>query len=551
MVLTSQLTKVNPPTNNKDISPLVLCGSLAVVLAVHFINNFFWIQADYSFEGCDVVQHLNVQAIVWYIWEWTIGLPVSWHEKLLLLYSYRILFNPIWSPFIHIIGCVANAAFGRGLIPVLLISTLWFMLLIVSTSGLGCRLFGRREGLLAGVLVSLYPGLCGLSRKFGLDLPLASMVTLGLYLLVRSQGFKRRGASLAFGACLGTALMVKLQAIIFFSAPLVLAWLRIRRQVRYYQRRRHVPVGVARLVVARRRHFFQAALLGASIAGAFWLPAIVVAVVIAVQHMRFPDIYISPRFAGDLGGAWFYTVKAWDNISVPLFFGGVPFALRALISKFRKTGLLAVWIGIPFVVFSVIPVCWDRYIFPCFPAFALLTARGIIQVLAREIRLSIIKIFVLIGILQCAWFSYGQAGGWLHPPQDYRPQMRELARRAIIQESLPEFNCNQVMVISHLVFWGDEQVGLEYLFAYAYWGKQDTMIKPIAVEQGPWGLPTYLDSRIHLVEAGPRRQMPRYLLGFYWCGGLALPGYRERATVSLPDFGIKLQVWERDNESGK
>jgi len=553
MVWTYLLAKADPPTNNKDISPRVLCGSLAAVLAFHFLNNFLWIQADFSFGGCDVTHHLNAQVMFWYVWEWTRGLPLSWYDKLSLLYSHRFLFNPIWSPFIHIIGCVANAVCGRGLIPVLLTSTLWFMLLIVGTCGLGCRLFGRREGLLAGVLVSLYPGLYGLSRKLGLDLPLTSMVTLGMYALVRSRGFRRPGASRVFGFCLGIALMVKFQAIIFFAAPLVLAWLRIQRQMRYYQRRGHVPVGVARLVVARRRYFIQAALLGAIIAGACWLQGIVIAVVIAFDHVRFPEKFFTPQFAGNQAVAWYYAVTARDNISVPLFWGGVPFAVGALISKFRKIGLLAVWIGVPFMVFSLIQVCWDRYIFPCFPAFALLTAWGIMRVPAREIRRFIIKSMVIIGLLQCVWFSYGEGQwrGWSHAPQDYRSQLRELVRRATVQEALPEFNCNQVMGISSLVFWGDEQVGLEYILAHAYWGKQATMTKPIAVEYETWGLPTSVEERVRFAAAGIRRQMPRFLITYTSWQGMNLRGYRERSTISLDYFGSNLRVWERDNESGK
>ena len=547
---TSQLAKADSPIHKKDISPLVLSGSLAVVLAFHFLTNFFWIQADYSFEGCDVLHHLNAQALFWYLGKWIQGLPVGWQDKLLLLYQVRSSHNPLWSPFIYYVACMANAVLGNGLIPVLLTSTLWFLLLIVSTCLLGCRLFSRREGLWAAVLVSLYPGLYGLSRKFGLDLPLSSMVTLGMYLLVRSQGFKRRGASVAFGVCLGIALAVKLQALIFFVGPLALAWRRIQRQTQYYLMQSHVAAAAARTVRWRRKHLLWAVLLGGVIGFLWWHPVLLGTGKIGLDVFRFSERYFSRAWMLFKTAPVYYAHSLPQSISLPLYLVGLPLAIITFFLERKRVMMLMCWFVIPLIFFALLPIYWDRFIFPCLPAFALLTARGI----TRPLRSHIIKAAVCIGVVQLFWFScnFGWSAwqSWSHSPRDFRPQLRELVRGATIQESLPEFNCNQVMVISHLVFWGDEQVGLEYTLAHAYWGEQVNMIRPIAVEQGPLWMSTYLDKRIRLVEAAPRRQMPRFLLGFYWWQGM-IHGYRERAAVSLPNFAWKLQVWERDNESGK
>jgi 4-amino-4-deoxy-L-arabinose transferase-like glycosyltransferase len=60
-------------------------------------------------------------------------------------------------------------------------------------------------------------------KEFMLDAPLTAMVTLALYLLLRSKGFSRRGPSLLFGLVCGLSMLTKWTFPVFIALPLAAA----------------------------------------------------------------------------------------------------------------------------------------------------------------------------------------------------------------------------------------------------------------------------------------------------------------------------------------
>jgi 4-amino-4-deoxy-L-arabinose transferase-like glycosyltransferase len=87
--------------------------------------------------------------------------------------------------------------------------------------GLGRRLADVETGLWAAFLLGTAPFVVFSLTNFQLDLPLAAMVALTLYAILRAEDFGRRGWSLALGAALGLGMLTKPPFAAYVAPPLL------------------------------------------------------------------------------------------------------------------------------------------------------------------------------------------------------------------------------------------------------------------------------------------------------------------------------------------
>ena len=97
-------------------------------------------------------------------------------------------------------GRLLSVAFGLG--------TVWV------TYGIGARLYGRRVGVLAALLIAVMPYTVVVSRQILLDGPMAFFAALSLYLLVRFVQTERVAWLYAAAVALGLATLSKETAIL-------------------------------------------------------------------------------------------------------------------------------------------------------------------------------------------------------------------------------------------------------------------------------------------------------------------------------------------------
>ncbi|MGH7275667.1 MAG: LmeA family phospholipid-binding protein [Candidatus Rokuibacteriota bacterium] len=93
---------------------------------------------------------------------------------------------------------------------------------------LGRRFAGGAEGVVAALVFGSAPFVVFSSLRFQLDLPLASMVALTVFLLLRTDGFERRDWSVAVGVALALGMLTKPPFAAYVLVPLVLVATRIR-----------------------------------------------------------------------------------------------------------------------------------------------------------------------------------------------------------------------------------------------------------------------------------------------------------------------------------
>jgi 4-amino-4-deoxy-L-arabinose transferase-like glycosyltransferase len=108
-----------------------------------------------------------------------------------------------------------------------------FMAVLAFASyGIGERLAGPKLGAIAALVVAASPGTFLFSREYIFALPTAAMLCLAVFALLRSNGLRSTGWSIACGAALGLMLLSRTMAIAFVPGVLVAAALALVMRTR-------------------------------------------------------------------------------------------------------------------------------------------------------------------------------------------------------------------------------------------------------------------------------------------------------------------------------
>ena len=261
---------------------------------------------------------------------------------------------------------------------------------VAAVFGLGRRLLDVPHGLLAAFFFATAPFVVFSLTNFQLDLPLAAMVALALYALVRADAFDSAGRCVTLGVVLGVGMLTK-PTFATYVVPAMLwsAWLAWRAADR---RRRLARLGVAVAIAAvlalpwygprliglpmqvLNRSFKQAAQAGQ------------VEALTPAGLLFYPRVFL-PQF-GLLAGP----LCAWG--------------LWALRKKGAARGYLWLSVLAPFLLYSLIQNKNLRYTLPILPAAALVTAVGV-RALADSWKQIAVWGCLAVGALQISMTAFG------------------------------------------------------------------------------------------------------------------------------------------------
>jgi hypothetical protein len=296
--------------------------------------------------------------------------------------------------------------FALPIVPLTAQAVIWVFLVVgtLAVLGLGRRLLDADAGLLAAFLFATAPFVVFMLLNFQLDLPLAAMVALALYVLVRTEDLSVRRWALGLGLVLGLGMLTKPPFAAYLSGPLLwVAW----RGLRVPERR------------ARLMHLLAALGVAAAIALPWYGPRLV----------GLPGQIINRSFkqAAESGHApalsssslLFYPqwiIPQWGLLATALLVWGIV----ALARRPRARGLL--WAALaPGLIFILIQNKNLRYTLPLLPAAALAAAAGV-SVLSPRARRGLAWACVLVGVVQV-----GAAAFALPPPTLLAPVVSSVA----------------------------------------------------------------------------------------------------------------------------
>jgi|GEM_PF-570265 len=422
------------PAREKEVSgfPPHYFILLALILWT-FGCNQIWALLDSRPLSWDPAAHLRIAFGYWSAF--TSGSDRTWLDLLSV--------ESFYPPFYHLSLVPVFAWLGFSEDNAVLVNSFYLAVIILSTYGIGQRLYGRNTGLLAAFLMSCYPFSAYISRQLSIGIALTASVTLSYYLFLRSENFENRKVSFWFSVSFAVGLMLK-WTFIFYLLPAILIGLfhtdrerpgKIFQKAAYYLgmifalmilplvifilgKGREVVLALEfGLVFVLVRSFPAIDISARKIINILTLTFISLLVCFpwyahnlakmsrGIAKFGLPDAVLKGDMVWDLP-IWGYYLEAMGRqMGMPLLLLFVAGFVVFLLKKKKFNGLLFGWIVFPFLVFTFINNKGVRYTMPCLPAISVISALLIFQINKSVIRNWALGLVVAVGL-----FTYIDSG---------------------------------------------------------------------------------------------------------------------------------------------
>jgi len=382
---------------------LIGLGLLALVMIV---AQSLWVSMDKQPPSWDPAHYLDL----------TLGHERAWQSRGLSgFFSDVITSDPVRAPLLTMLTTPIFLLVGPGPDRGTILNLLLWPVLLAAVYLLGRRLFSARTGLLAAFLTATTPIVFGLAHEFFIEFLLTALVTVTVLLLLKTDGFTRRGASVALGVVVGLGMLTKVTFPLYVAGPCLV-------------------LGIAALspVVRARRN-------GGPIAGRLARIAVNICIIGAFA-VAIPFFW----YLHDLKPSWEYAKWASNgagslpygpaqpykpdeiakftltiiNVDISWLYVVVPLIGLALVlvawwrgwagalvwrTTTVKVLVLAGWFAIPFWYVTLSHNHDPRFLAPAMPAFALLMAGVLARVPKPNTRRALIVGTVALGTFQ--WFA--------------------------------------------------------------------------------------------------------------------------------------------------
>ena len=309
-----------------------------------------------------------------------------------------------YPPLVPAVTALLYLGAGHSYETAMATNLLFLGLLAFAVWGLGNALAPRPAGLLAALLVLAAPGIRANAREYMLDLPLASIVILAAWALLKTRGFADRRWSLAFGALCGAGMLAKWSFFLFLAPPV--AWVVIRTW-------RDAADAAEASRGRRTANLGLALLLGLTLAAPYYLPILPILARKTWVHaggaadgFESPFTLFSVRYHLEalprrLMG-WPLTLAAAAGIAAG--------ALRRGVSR-RSVWLLLGWAVILYAVFTFgITNKQSRYLLPWIPVLLLAASIGLVDLWRRASSRHVAAAGAAAVLLMVS--AAGLRGGW-------------------------------------------------------------------------------------------------------------------------------------------
>ncbi|HWP93465.1 MAG TPA: glycosyltransferase family 39 protein [Thermodesulfobacteriota bacterium] len=267
--------------------------------------------------------------------------------------------------------------FGTSAKVAIMSNMIFIFILVFSVYKIGTLMFDRNVGLLASVLILLFPIILKHSVIYYLDLPLTAMVALGTFFILKSNYFQNTKFSVISGFCFGLGMLTKWTYLFFVLGPLG-----------YLAFRAFYPATSQEGALERAYHFKKvlrniALFVLASIVtfGPYYFP-ILPALIGETLRFSGGPIAHGPDSLLSYASVYFYPAALWNDMITPvglvLFIAGL---VLLLFSNSKQKTLLSIWILIPYCIFTfLIQNKQPRYMMPWLIPISFLISFFLIEV---------------------------------------------------------------------------------------------------------------------------------------------------------------------------
>lgn len=227
---------------------------LALIIALAVAGSLWWVAQNIVLVGRDSAGHLEQSVLV---------------QQALAQGGAQGLFRAITlddyrPPALYLLTQVSYALFGQGMDSAQYTNIALLALILLLTFFLARRVLSDGWALIATALTALLPMVAAMTRLYYMENLLTVAVLLNLLALLYSNGFRRRGWAIVWGAALGLALLEKWTAPVYLLAPTLYVLWREETFTDWLDRLKAVRVRWIPLLAA--------VVLGAALAAVWYLP---------------------------------------------------------------------------------------------------------------------------------------------------------------------------------------------------------------------------------------------------------------------------------------
>ena len=180
-----QLTKENFSSSKPYL--LLVYSFLLLIFLFHFVSNLVWLHLDVFPFGADELGHLEN------------GMTISKILKNPLnFFRVETIFPHKWGPLYYLISALLILFFGYSHFTFMMTSSIFFILLLSLVFFIGKKLKDELTGLLAVLILSMYPIVFHFSRKYSYEIAIMVTVAFSILCLLKIDNFENRKYSLLF-----------------------------------------------------------------------------------------------------------------------------------------------------------------------------------------------------------------------------------------------------------------------------------------------------------------------------------------------------------------
>lgn len=439
----------------KKIIILIL---LIFIILFHLINNYIWLKLDclfiYPDEITNTIFHFENQAKFHRALELLLNSDALFFEK---LKTFILFFRPpniwphfLWPGFVYFITSIFTMLFGLSPFVARFSHGLFLAVIIIFSYLIGKACENKRAGIMAAFLISFYPSVFGISRLYDLDFHLMAMVSVAIYLLIKTQRFTDRKYSVLLGLFSGLGILTNGRFLVFIMGPLFYV---------FYSAFADRDSSDSSNPFKKISNIIIFVFISLGLSSIWWFGNSILFNK-TLTHLLvgyFPGRYDLFGLKFDpfsMRSIFFHIAYLIDHVSIYffiLFFISL-FWVRMGLNQYIKIVLL--WFFVPLFVFTAVSAKWEHYCFAFLPSVAILTAVGV-ERFPKKIKYAAILLLLTISLLQYFEVSYRFSSGLIrkmfsynaaswHPTifnapykrNNYESIMREFAEE--IKNSMPE-----------------------------------------------------------------------------------------------------------------
>ncbi len=330
----------------------IFAALLLGFLVLYAVHNATWIGHNEDYAAFDVVYHLDEAADLRNLARATWESDRGWCSK--VVQTVRLLNNQagshlMWPRAVYGVSALWAAVFGGGERAPFYANFLFLVVGIVGVVAVMLRVHRSSERMgsplawelaaMAVVIWLLFPGTYGSLRLYSQYFPLACCLPLVLWLMMRCEGFSRRGWAVGLGMAFGLTILVKALVVFYLTVPLAyLAWMLWARE--------------SREAVARPHRLLNLALacIPAVLLAYLWMHGSVGTVLqelaahLAPGTIPFPDGHPKPHFE---------SYPAWSGLWLTYY-------LRVAAANLGILGLVGLALAAPLLVWRRHQLVWEH-----------------------------------------------------------------------------------------------------------------------------------------------------------------------------------------------